>query len=321
MQNSFPEGAARECELANFDSVSAAVAATSNPHATSGARVVTPADHDYPERLHELPDPPKFLWARGTLAIALPPAIAIVGTRNATPYGIRSSKAIAAACARAGVSIVSGLARGIDGAAHHAALEAGGRTVAVLGTGVDVFYPRRHRNLQERIARDGLLLSEHPSGSTGHAGAFPRRNRIIAALASMVIIIEAGESSGALITAARASELHRLVAVVPGPIDSPASIGSNSLFREGATPIFSPAHALELLSIDPSPPILPFLDGDAALCWDALRRGVSTLADIARVAGLSTRVVAAAISALELEGLVVVDTSGRIHSTVSRVDQ
>jgi DNA processing protein len=139
-------------------------------------------------------------------------------------------------------------------------------------------------------------------------------------LASVVIVIEAGESSGALITARRALELHRQVGVVPGQIDSPASTGSNALMSAGATPILSPAHVLESLNIDPSPPILPFLDADAAKCWDALLRGASSLADIARVAGLSTRSVAAAISALELEGLVVVDVAGRISTTLNHTD-
>ena len=195
------------------------------------ARVLGPDDEGYPARLRELRRPPRQLWVRGTLAIAEPPAVAIVGTRNASPYGERVARAIAGACVRAGVCVISGLARGIDGAAHQAALAGGGRTVAVLGTGPDVHYPRQHRALQEAIARDGLLITEHAPGETGHRGAFPERNRIIAALADLTVVVEAGEESGALITARCASELGRTVACVPNAIDLPGARGSNRLLQ------------------------------------------------------------------------------------------
>ena len=282
-----------------------------------GARMVQRGDDAYIDRLHRLSDSPRTLWARGTLSIAEPPAVAIVGTRTATDYGLRIARMLAAGCARNGICVVSGLARGIDGAAHEAVLAAAGRTVAVLGTGVDLHYPRGHRQLQERIAREGLLLSEHPPGSTGHPGAFPRRNRIIAALADVVVVVEAGLQSGALITANFAKELGIPVAVVPGPIDSPASAGSNELLLEMHTPLLSLNDLLEMMSIDPSPPVLPAVGGDAAQCWDAIRSGASTLSDIAERASLSQRSAASAISDLELDGLVTIDASGRIRAALA----
>ena len=286
----------------------------------NAARLIRIGSPDYPDALMQLRDAPKDLWARGTLSIAAPPVVAIVGTRAATEYGLRVARSLATACAKAGVCVVSGLARGIDGAAHEATLRANGRTIAVLGTGVDCYYPRNHRNLQEHIARDGLLLSEHPPGSTGHAGAFPRRNRIIAALASVVVIVEAGQSSGALITASFAKELGIPVAVVPGPIDSPASAGSNELLMEMHTPLLSPAVLLGMLSLDPSPPLLPAVDGDAAQCWDVVRQGAATLAEIAHRSGLTFRATSTAISALELDGLVSMDTGGKVRATIAATD-
>jgi DNA processing protein len=289
----------------------------SQQSACADARLIRAGSADYPEAIMQLRDRPQELWARGTLSVAAPPAVAIVGTRTATEYGLRVSRLLATACARAGVCVVSGLARGIDGAAHEAALQAGGRTVAVLGTGVDCYYPRNHRSLQERIARDGLLLSEHAPGSTGHGGAFPRRNRIIAALANVVVIVEAGQSSGALITASFAKELGIPIAVVPGPIDSPASAGSNELLLEMHTPLLSPAVLLEMLALDPSPPLLPAVDGHAAQCWDAIRHGAVTVADIAKRSSLDLRKASSAITALELDGLVAIDSSGRVHATIA----
>ena len=283
--------------------------------ANRGIRLIESPRTELPALL-DLRDPPKSLWARGTLAIADAPAVAIVGTRNATPYGLRITRGLAAACARAGVCVVSGLARGIDGAAHAAALAAGGRTVAVLGTGVDRAFPTRHRDLQERVAEEGLLLSEYPPGSTGHRGAFPMRNRIIAALASIVIVVEAGVGSGALITVNRARELGRRIGIVPGPVDSPASAGSNAILGDYDA-LLSADMLLQWLAIDPSPPLAPALDADAAQCWDAIARGATSVQDIATLSGLSPRTCVVAISALELDGLVVLDIAGRVHPAVA----
>jgi DNA processing protein len=278
-----------------------------------GAVALRPDDDAYPAALRELPDPPRVLWGRGRLATMAAPAVAIVGTREATPYGLRIATAIAARCARAGIAVISGLARGIDGAAHQAALDAGGRTVGVLGTGVDVVFPRTHRALQERVATEGLLLTELPPGAPGHGGTFPRRNRIIAALASLTVVVEAGERSGALITAGHAADLGRQVAVVPGPIDQPSARGSNALMRSGAHVLADVDDVLALLSIDASPVASPLLDGDAARCWDAIVAGARQPADIARRVALPVRAVTVALATLELEGLIVTDAVGDVQ--------
>ncbi|MBL0172597.1 MAG: DNA-protecting protein DprA [Gemmatimonadaceae bacterium] len=273
-------------------------------------------DAVYPPRLTELHDAPAVLFGKGAMVTADGPAVAIVGTRAASGYGLRVARAIAATCARAGVAVVSGLAQGIDGAAHEAALASGGRTVAVLGTGLDIAFPRRHRALQERIADDGLLLSELPPGAPGHGGTFPRRNRIIAALADITVVVEAGEGSGALITADYAHALDRRIACVPNAIDVPSSRGSNALLKAYAEPILSPDDVLSMLSLKAEPTPAPLLDGDAAACWDALLRGATDLASMARDATLSTRAAASALTALELEGLVHVEPTGRIRSVI-----
>lgn len=273
-------------------------------------------DAAYPARLRDLRDPPRRLYARGTLLTAEPPAVAIVGTRVASPYGLRVTRAIATTCARAGVCIVSGLARGIDAEAHRAALAVGGRTVAVLGTGPDVYYPRGHRTLQETIARDGLLLSEHAPGEAGHRGAFPRRNRLIAALADVTVVVEAGDGSGALITATHAMELGRTVACVPNAIDVPTARGSNALLKDGGEPILSPDDVLALLEMVPTPAHAPVLDGDAARCWDALAHGASDVRAIAQHTGLPARQVTALLAMLEIDGLVTFDTAGRVRPAV-----
>ena len=194
-------------------------------------------DEGYPPALLDLRSPPRVLWAIGDIATLKSPVVAIVGTRKATPYGVRATREIAGALARAGACVVSGMARGIDGTAHIAALDVRGRTVAVLGTGVDIAYPAGHRPLHARIREHGLLLSEEVPGAHAGPGSFPRRNRLIAALASITIVVEAGVKSGANITATHALELGRTVAAVPGPIDAPQSAGSNALLRDGATVI------------------------------------------------------------------------------------
>jgi len=282
-----------------------------------GAQIITLQHDGYPELVRELPDAPAVLYAHGVLATSHTPTVAIVGTRRASSYGLRVARAIATSCARAGVCVVSGLAEGIDGAAHEAALAAGGRTVAVLGTGVDVAFPRRHRELQSRIARDGLLLSELPPGVPGHGGAFPRRNRIIAALALLTIVVEAGERSGALITASCAMALGKRVAVVPNAIDVPSAFGSNALLRLNEVhALVSPDDVLEWLELRAQPTPAPVLDGDAASCWDALQHGADSLRGVAEYSGMSVRAVSVALSALEIEGLVVIEPTGRIRVTV-----
>ena len=198
------------------------------------------SDEVYPARLSHLVDPPPVLFARGRLELLSRPAVTIVGSRRSTAYGRRSAEALAAQMALRGITVVSGLALGIDGASHRGALEAGGDTIAVLGSGVDLIQPASHRRLGERVAREGLLLSEFLPGEPARAHHFPRRNRILAALGGAVVVVEAAEKSGALITVEHALDLGRDVYAVPGALDAPQSRGCNLLIRQGAQVITSP---------------------------------------------------------------------------------
>jgi DNA processing protein len=272
-------------------------------------------DEGYPPALLDLRDPPRVLWAIGDRATLRPPVVAIVGTRKATAYGERVTREIAGSLARAGACVVSGMARGIDGIAHIAALEADGRTVAVLGTGVDIAYPAGHRPLHARIRAHGLLLSEELPGAHAGPGSFPRRNRMIAALATVTIVVEAGVKSGAMITAGHALELGRTVAAVPGPIDAPQSAGTNSLVRDGATVIAEVADALQLVGLtrpirrhDPT----IATDSERAV-WGALGDGALDVDTLAMRAGLPARECLAAITTLELSGAIECALTGEIR--------
>lgn len=287
--------------------------ATSAQH---GCVALALSDERYPSRLRDLEDAPVVVFAKGTLAAAEPPAVAIVGTRGASSYGLRVARAIATTCARAGATIVSGLAQGIDGAAHEAALAVGGRTVAVLGTGIGVTFPRRHHALQARIGVEGLLVSELPAQQSGHGGTFPRRNRLIAALADVTVVVEAGVGSGALITAHCALGLSRPVLCVPNAIDVPSAFGSNALLKAHAEPLLSPDDVLETLSLRAQPTPAPILDAEAAACWDVIVRGAADVSAVARAAQLSIRAASSGLTALEVEGLVVIEATGRIRTTV-----
>ena len=188
----------------------------------------------YPRALREISDPPSILYVRGEIKPLDNLAIAIVGTRHATTYGKRQAERLAGSLARAGMTIVSGLARGIDSTAHRGALEAGGRTIAVLGSGLLNLYPPEHKELAYEIALQGALVSELPPRQATSPGAFPRRNRIITGLCVGVIVVQAGRRSGALISARHAMEQNREVFAVPGPVDSRVSHGCHQLLRDGA---------------------------------------------------------------------------------------
>ena len=270
-----------------------------------GAELLLATDDGYPTVLLELGQPPARLFALGRLHMLAPPIVAIVGTRSATHYGERTARSLSAALSGAGVSVISGMARGIDGIAHRAALATGGRSVAVLGTGVDIAYPAAHRALHAELARQGLLISEELPGTRATPGSFPRRNRLIAALAQALIVVEAGTRSGAMITAAHALELGRTIAAVPGPIDAPQSAGANLLLRDGAIVIAEAADALALLGLT-CPTSRPPIPGDPATAavWRALEAGALGLDALAARAGLPARECLAAVSALELSGAV-----------------
>ena len=199
-------------------------------------------DASYPELLRQIYDPPVFLWGRGRLQAEDERALAIVGTRRCSDYGRRVARELAAACVQHGFTVVSGLAFGIDAAAHQGALDAGGRTVAVLGSGVDRIYPQQHVRLAQQIIRQGALLSEYPLGAAPDAGNFPRRNRVVSGLSLGTIVVESFESGGALITARLALEQNREVFAVPSPIYSRTGEGCNRLIQRG--------HAKLVLSIE-----------------------------------------------------------------------
>jgi len=216
----------------------------------SAHSIVTLEDAAYPRQLLETPDPPLLLYVRGDAALLARPALAIVGSRNATPQGLQNAERFASALSDAGVTVVSGLALGVDAAAHRGALSGRGSTVAVLGTGIDVEYPARNRELYADIAAGGVIVSEFPLGTPPLAPNFPRRNRIISGLARGVLVVEAAISSGSLITARLAAEQGRDVFAIPGSIHSPQSKGCHALIKQGAKLVESVQDVLEELNVE-----------------------------------------------------------------------
>jgi DNA processing protein len=267
-----------------------------------GVRLVSWRAENYPSALRTLHRPPVLLTVRGRWP-APDPALAVVGARAATPSGRTAARRLAGAAAAAGIGVVSGLARGIDRYALESALDEGGHVVAVLGNGMHIAHPRENRALQDRIARQGTLVSEFPLDQRPTRWTFPKRNRIIAALSRATLVVEAGRRSGALITADHALELGRDVFAVPGAIDSPQSEGSNRLLRDGAAPVIDEGCLLELLGAEslrdddgrdlPTDPVLA-----------TLARGTFTGDDLAEATGLTIAAVRSRLMALELEGRV-----------------
>jgi DNA processing protein len=198
------------------------------------AAIITYQDRSYPQRLLTIYDYPALLYIRGSFQKADEVSVAVVGSRRASPYGQRVTRLLVAGLVQRGITVVSGLARGIDSVAHRMALERGGRTIAVLGSGIDVVYPAENTSLADRIADSGAVVSEFPLGTDPEPGFFPRRNRIISGLSLGVVVIEAGDRSGALVTAHYAADQGREVYAVPGPIDQPHSRGPHHLIQEGA---------------------------------------------------------------------------------------
>ncbi len=271
----------------------------------------------YPSRLEHLFRPPRGLWVRGPCNPCEPRMIGVVGTRRATDYGRRMAHDLAFDLARLGWTVVSGLAAGIDAAAHEGALAAEGPTIGVLGCGIDRIYPASNRRLYEALARRGLLLSEFTSNAGPTRLSFPRRNRIIAALSQAVVVVQAGERSGALITADQALDLGREVLAVPGAADQPASRGSNRLLRDGAGVVETAGDILEALGSaneDPDARLLqPDLFTEAAPMPEGapadrlrfhLAAGPARLDDLATRASLSVPEALSALSEMELGGVV-----------------
>jgi DNA processing protein len=283
-----------------------------------GATVLLPGDAGYPPLLREIAEPPAALYVWGNASLLARPAAAIVGSRNHTPYGAEATRLLAAGVARAAV-VVSGMARGLDAVAHQAALDAGGDTIGVLGNGFGVIYPAANRPLYERVAAAGCLLTELPPGERPRVSTFPRRNRIIAGLAGVTVVVEAAAGSGALITADCALDQGRSVLAVPGPITSPTSAGCNKLIQQGAKPALCVADVLEELGLSvaqaaidegraphperrPSPADLNPLQ---RTLWDAIAAKAAHVDSLVSGSGQDVGTVLTALTELELRGLVV----------------
>lgn len=277
--------------------------------ASAGIEFATVLDEVYPRILREIPGPPPVLYFRGTLPRQDEPTVAIVGTRRATSYGREATTRIASELAAAGVTIVSGLAKGIDGFAHRAAIDVGGRTLAVLASGVDVIYPPEHRQLAERIVTTGAVVSDYPPGTKPDAPNFPARNRIISGLSLATIVVEAPSRSGALITVGFAADQGRDVYAVPGSILSPASEGTNRLLRQGATPLTAAAELLEDLKLgqvavaEPEQMAFPMTDEERAI-YALVTAEPQHIDELAYSAGLTISAASALMTMLELKGLV-----------------
>jgi DNA processing protein len=271
-----------------------------------GYRFLARSDSAFPASLRAIHDPPPGLFLRGDAdeEVLSRPAVAIVGARACSSYGAHVARSLGRELAAAGLVVVSGLARGVDGEAHRGALEAAGLTIAVLGCGVDRDYPASHRALAAEIASRGLVVSEYAPGVEPAPWRFPARNRIVAGLAAVTIVVEARESSGALITADLALEEGREVFAVPGEIVAALSKGTNALLRLGATPLTGAADVLESFGLSGPSPRQPPGCGDGALVLARLRDGAASADELARATGLDAGGVAAALTELELAGLV-----------------
>ncbi len=285
-----------------------------------GLRILCPEDEDYPKSLLHIPDPPICLYVRGTLQPADSVAVAIVGTRRCSHYGREQALRFGESLAAAGFTVVSGLARGIDGEAHRGALRAGGRTIAVLGNGLGTIYPREHEELADEIASNGAIVSELEVDIAPDFKNFPPRNRIIAGLSLGVVVIEAGDKSGALITARLATEYNREVFAVPGHIDRPAqTAGSNALIRDGSAKLITcledvlhelgevgrtlrpdvslqPADAPLFEAANVTPPERSILD--------AVSKGIEEVEGICISTRLDAGSVTSTLTALQLRGLI-----------------
>jgi DNA processing protein len=284
-----------------------------------GIRYVGRSEREFPSLLRAIHDPPPGLYLRGDAAIEMlsRSAVAIVGARAPSAYGRTVARTLAREAAAAGLVVVSGLARGIDGEAHRGALDESGATIAVLGCGIDRDYPAAHAELARRVAHKGLVVSEYAPGVEPAPWRFPARNRIIAGLCAATVAVEARERSGALITTDFALEEGREVFAVPGEITSALSAGTNALLRLGATPLLRPDDLLSAYELGPSKNRSTALEGSAATVIDALAEQAADADELVRRTGLSPGDLAAALTELELAGLVLSD-AGTFRATIPR---
>jgi len=278
------------------------------------------SDALYPPLLREIKNPPQLLYCAGDLSLLKTRCVAVVGSRKITAYGRRIAAKVAGRLAACGVTVVSGMAIGIDGISHRSALDAGGKTIAVLGNGLDVMYPAANRDLKKDILRTGLLLSEYPPGTRGTKFTFPQRNRIISGLSEATVVIEAGLNSGSLITAALANEQGRPVYGVPGNIDNVTSLGVNMLIRDGAQPLIAVDDLLADLQVDRSAVVQQELKSvtgaEEQQILALLARGSEVTVDqLAAMTGLTTGRINGLVSVLEMKGLVMT-ALGRVFLAV-----
>lgn len=304
--------AASSSALPRFDRP-AEVAALARAGAV-GVPVISPV---YPARLAALTDPAPLLLVRGDVAVLSEPAVAIVGARAATVYGKQVARSIAADLAREGIVIVSGLARGIDAEAHRGALEAGGRTVAVQACGIDRVYPPEHRTLADQIAESGAVMTELPLRTSPRRAFFPLRNRLISGLCAAVVIVEARERSGSLITATHAANQGRDVFAVPGPITAPSSQGTNRLLRDGAFVALGADEILDELGVvrgsrprrrEGGGPVGPLRE-----ILDALADEPASRDELTRRLGREIAQLSVELLELELDGRIEEDRDGRLR--------
>jgi DNA processing protein len=277
--------------------------------------VLIQADDGYPVYLKEIFAPPPVLYVRGDLSAMSGHSLAVVGTRRPTKYGVACTRALTAELCKSAV-IVSGLAVGVDTAAHERCLDLGGKTVAVMGCGIDRVYPPENKALAKRICEQGALVSEFPPGTIPESYNFPRRNRVISGISCGVIVVEAGEKSGALITARYALEQNRVVFAVPGPIDSPMSDGTFKLIKDGAVPVKSAADVFEHISAVSFAPLLtappqtikseppPALPETEIAVWDVLSNNPQRVDTISEATGMDIPQLLAVLLNLELKGFV-----------------
>ena len=270
-------------------------------------RVLRIDDADYPAHLRSIPDPPEKLYYSGDIGLIRFPGIAVVGTRRSSPYGRWAARCIAKRVARCGVPVISGMAEGIDSAAHWGCMEEGTGTVAVFGTGVDICFPASNEKLYAKILESGLMLSEYEPGTIGYKSNFPQRNRIISGLSKSVIVVEGALKSGSMITARLALEQGRDVFAVPGNIDQPNSIGVNKLIADGAFPIMQLEGLESLLGIGEgriARMIASFSDEEKIVIGSVLEAPGISAEEIALKSGMPLRNCSLLASALELKGFI-----------------
>lgn len=297
------------------------VASAKTAASAVGASVLTLDDEGYPPLLRAIPDPPPLLFVRGDPAVLLQPQLAVVGSRRASPAGVRLAQALSSALATAGVHVCSGLAIGIDGAAHRGALAGGGKSVAVMATGIDAVYPRRHRALAAQLEQAGCLVTEFPPGTAPLRQNFPQRNRIISGLSLGVVVIEAALPSGSLITAGTALAQGREVFALPWSMLHEGGRGCLQLLRDGAKMVLAVEDILEELGAlytlqqDSLPTVSPEIEAapDASWLLDLVGFEVISLDDLVRESARPTALVLGELSALELLGKVARAPGGYIR--------